>query len=320
MVLDINKKLRYGIEQQVDYLQNRGCTVKKACRIITEKIYDKSSYYFNKDYNNPTEATVDQERNIFYLYLNLLSGIAYYDAYKEYSYKLKHQKSTDTDMNILDDLSRIIDLDEVTILPSTNPDLFSTMLESVYNFNISNGLSKVIQVRSLDEKETDKVKTICSTYEEDNQNYGTSNQITLERLIKNYIGIQNKLKKDDIVDFEEFTDQMIKAFLKELIIVDNNNGYHLLLELAKNDYTVSKYLMEFVGEQEEMIKHIDFYAKENDEDIVNRLIYDDSFLSDAIYMGITTIANEEYLSIGIDNHKSITDDVTRKLTITNKTP
>lgn len=230
--------------------------------------------------------------------------LSYIDAYTIYSYKHKKLLTNHQDIFNYNEIANIIDNNELLATISADPNFFDHLLKSTYNFHYSNGLTKTIMVKSLNEYDKEKLNTIAPIHQYDLQSY--DKKITLEDLLKNYKNQSILYDKELDINFEEAKIDTLYGFIKELSLYDINNTNEILKKIAKIDYKISLYLKDKVIDNSTINNHINIYK--NDESIIlDELLYNKEFLIDAIWMVIDACINHNYNEIKID--ESLTNDI-----------
>lgn len=110
----------------------------------------------------------------------------------------------------------------------------------------------------------------------------------------------------------------VVGFIQNLTNYDQNNAEKLLIEIAKKDYSASKYLNSLSNECDIFKEHIDLYEKYSKNDILFTFMEESSTLKDALYHITYVYALKEYnnLSINIEEIEDCNDtEVMRKLIV-----
>lgn len=137
--------------------------------------------------------------------------------------------------------------------------------------------------------------------------------------ILNYIkSLRNYQKKEMNYEFIDAIILNVVGFVQNLINYDYNNAESLLLEIARKNYSASKYLSDHSNECDIFKEHIDLYEKCSKNDILATFMEESSILKDAIYNVACVYALGEYNSLPI-NIEEIDDckdtEVMRKLIV-----
>ena len=110
------------------------------------------------------------------------------------------------------------------------------------------------------------------------------------------------------MDLDENNVLMITNFVRNLFCLDRDNCLDLVLDIAKKDYAVCKYLINYL-EDDMMLDHIDYYENYNLDDIIYRLTTDEVFLKDSLWMIISLYIDKSYddieLSTDILDNKEV---------------
>lgn len=176
--------------------------------------------------------------------INMLLLNLFYDL----NYKSKVNILNETDEILFSKISNASSFSELIELLEKNIDMQKRSAESVRNFVTSNGLSKCLLLKSIDEKLSDKLQSILPQYIEDKESY--DKKITKDKLINIYDNTKKFYEKKGIN-----SDPM-----------KNIKNYIMMLKVIRND------------EYNELIKEFDELNDENiDEVLENNINYNKTY-------------------------------------------
>lgn len=176
--------------------------------------------------------------------INMLLLNLFYDL----NYKSKVNILNETDEILFSKISNASSFSELIELLEKNIDMQKRSAESVRNFVTSNGLSKCLLLKSIDEKLSDKLQSILPQYIEDKKSY--DKKITKDKLINIYDNTKKFYEKKGIN-----SDPM-----------KNIKNYIMMLKVIRND------------EYNELIKEFDELNDENiDEVLENNINYNKTY-------------------------------------------
>lgn len=304
---NINKSTRTYIENSINNYLDNDIDVDEACYLFADRIYELLEYYDNDFYAKNFDAVALYSNTI----AHTVASVAFLDSYKFLKYSCDNIFITNYDMLKLDLLNSVRDVNQLyDCFPVED---FADMIMMTYDFNLSSGLNKVLEVRCLSEDENNFLLDVCPNHQEDIERYGKGNMITLDRLVRSFNAERRHLHDIGVSDCESYASDNIISFIKKLYIYDRKNADSILLELAKSDYMVSKFVIGDVIDIDELNKHIEFYSNNDNDEIIDRLLNDSYFMEDAVYTGLVSLGNKDYAGKKIDNYY-ISDEITRKLT------
>lgn len=281
--------------------------------IITKKF--KSLHEAVMIYQQSLYPLIDNNKPESKVVMSCLMGLVYADSYKYFSYKQKNMNNKPTEIETFHDICVLEDgLDLITEI-SANPDLFCRMLEATYYYNETSGLAKVLMMKSLSEEEHQKILNMTGLHSVDKETY--DKEITLTDIMKNMKSQRSYQHKVMTLSFDEGIITEVLGFIINISKYDNDNAIKLILEIAENDYEISKYLYSLFSE-ETTKKHIETYEVLTKDQIINILKNNQSFL----YESINNIY-EMYVS-KTHNNKDLNEEqleefkdegITKKLTV-----
>ena len=277
--------------------------------IITNSINNICNYYYLSIdnailvYTQYLYEIFDYNSKICKILKTLISETIYADAYKVYNYKHKKLVTNKQDIFNYNEIANIVDYDDLMATISADPVFFSQLLKASYEFNETNGLTKVIMTKSLSNDDNERLLSIAPLHELDLKAY--DKKITLLDIINNYKN-QNRLYNELDINFEQARIEAVYGFIKELSLLDIDNTKDILRKIAKIDNKISLYLKDKVIDDSVINNHINIYSKDEDT-ILKELLYNKDFLIDAIWMVIDSCINHNYNEIKID--ESLTNDI-----------
>lgn len=176
--------------------------------------------------------------------INMLLLNLFYDL----NYKSKVNILNETDEILFSKISNASSFSELIELLEKNIDMQKRSAESVRNFVTSNGLSKCLLLKSIDEKLSDKLQSILPQYIEDKESY--DKEINKEKFISIYNNTKKFYEENEI----------------NLDPIETIKNYIMMLKVIRND-EYNKLIKEFDGFDDEKIDKI------LEEDIKNNKIY-----------------------------------------------
>ena len=287
---------------------------KQMRNIIASTIDNISNYYYKSVenailmYEHYLYQLFDYNHPVINTYKHHLCNVAYIDAYIRYKYKHKKLLTNNQDIFEYHEVSNIFDHDDLIATISADPMFFAQLLKASYYFNYSNGLSKILMIKSLSDEDKKTLLEIAPSFQQDLLSY--DKKIFLEDILINYKNQNQLYNKELDLDFDEAKIETIYGFIKELSIYDIDNAKDILKKIAKIDNKVSNYLKDKVIDINTINNHINIYNLD-EETIIKELLYNKDFLIDAIWMVIDACINHNYNEINLD--ESLTKDIlTRK--------
>lgn len=166
--------------------------------------------------------------------INMLLLNLFYDL----NYKSKVNILNETDEILFSKISNASSFSELIELLEKNIDMQKRSAESVRNFVTSNGLSKCLLLKSVDEKLSDKLQSILPQYIEDKKSY--DKKITKDKLINIYDNTKKFYEKKGIN-----SDPMknIKNYIMMLKVIRNDEYNELIKEFDElNDENIDEVL------------------------------------------------------------------------------
>lgn len=250
------------------------------------------------------------------IYINYLIGLIYSDSYKIYSYKQKNNINKSVEIDDFSLIYKLEDFDDLKGEISANPDIFCKMIQSSYQFNESNGLTKVLMLKSLSEEENKKISDIFPMHSVDQESY--DKYIDLQTISKNMRGQKKYYEKVMTISFNDGIFMQTAGFIKKLSELDKKSSYKLLKELIIEDYKLCKYLITLIPNDEIIKNHIETYEIFETEKIIELLLNNQTFLQDSISNIYDLNVNKKYGDIELTRElieQVKTDDVAKKLTM-----
>ena len=250
------------------------------------------------------------------IFISYLIGLIYSDSYTVYSYKQKNNINEPVEIDTFSILHKLEDYDDLKGEISANPDVFCKMIQSTYQFNECSGLTKVLMVKSLSEKENKKITEIFPLHSENLTDY--DKDIDLKSLIKNMKGQNKYYEKVMTISFVDGIFIQTAGFIRKLSELDKNSAYKLLKEIVIEDYKICKYLITLLPEETKIKEHIEAYELLSADKIFEIMLNNQELLLDSLSNIFDLYINKSYGSINLSKElieQVKNDDITRKLTM-----
>ncbi len=250
---------------------------------------------------------------LIYLIKSAILTISYLDAYKLYSYKQKEGLTNGVEEDYLGILLNIENTDDLIAEASSDPEFLKIIIAASYEFSEMDELGKILMLKSLSLAENVFLEEMSSFHTFDLERY--NRLITLKTLNEAYIQKRSKQILVGGVDFEVAIIMSLYGFVRNLIKLDYDNARELLCEIAKVDYTISKYFQQEKNNKS-ILNTIDFYEKNDFDMILHRLMTDQDFCREALWNTIDVISKNECNGtiLSLDEIKTEeSDDFVRKL-------
>lgn len=250
------------------------------------------------------------------IFISYLIGLIYSDSYTVYSYKQKNNINEPVEIDTFSILHKLEDYDDLKGEISANPDVFCKMIQSTYQFNECSGLTKVLMVKSLSEKENEKITEIFPLHSENLTDY--NKDIDLKSLIKNMNGQKKYYEKVMTISFADGIFIQTAGFIRKLAELDKNSAYKLLKEIVIEDYKICKYLITLLPEETKIKEHIEAYELLSADKIFEIMLNNQELLIDSLSNIFDLYINKSYGSINLSKElieQVKNDDITRKLTM-----
>ncbi len=297
-MINFNDQVRNILTKNLEKYLIKGFSIRESANFFAEEFYNSENFF----------------EFYFRIFREYLLAIIFLDTYKLLSYKQKECMCNDEDDNVFMILYDIEDNLDLVIEISTNPGFLVYLIEECYNFSELDNLSKINIVKSLNKSENNKLKSIFPIHSQDLEKYDL--KIDLGYIVSI---IQSKIKNQQInlLDFPDAIFMNVLGFIRNLIKNDRDNIYSLLLDIAKIDYMASKYLVKNV-DSTEIKEHIVSYEKYDLGMIFEKLMNNQDFLYEAIYMIVRVYIYKCYEGIELDLDKiqiNDSDVIIRKLVI-----
>lgn len=275
-----NTKIREIVESWVENGANLGLDTNVSIASNIQNIYDFYS------------ESADDEIDLNKIVVNYLLIVSYLDAYKMYSYRQKECINSDLDEEVFGILSDLENFDDLFEVVCEDPNLFYKMLRSSYEFSTLSYLGKSIIMKSLTESENAFLSYLFPVHDEDMRDYG--NMVDIDTII-NYIDEKQQYQEKIMgIEFKGGVLANVLGYIRNLIKLDYENAISLLLEIGKIDYATSKYIYEktdyknsaneYAEDIESILDHIDMYENYSTAEILARLVQDQEFLKDALWL------------------------------------
>ena len=232
--------------------------------------------------------------------------IMYLDALKLSLYNHKNLLVDDNELEFLSILNDIFDEKDLLAEVSFDSALFSKIILYSYKYAKLDNLAKSLVVKSLSDLDNQLMFEKIPYHKLDILTYNKI--IVLDDLIDNLEKNIKYQSKHFDMDLDENNVLMITNFVRNLYSLDRDNCLDLVLDIAKKDYAVCKYLINYL-EDNMMLDHIDYYENYNLDDIIYRLTTDEVFLKDSLWMIISLYIYKSYddieLSTDILDNKEV---------------
>lgn len=275
-IINLNDDIRNILKESINKGCLKGFTINQSIDRLRDTLYDLETSNQQLEKNN-------RENIIMCIYVDTLYMLIY-----------KHKMSMMT-LEDVDQLKRLCELsgkDDVLAEVSCDPDLFSKLILHSYEFSNLTTLGKTMVIKSLTSMEHRWLMDKNVMHVMDLSTYGR--KVELNDLV---LDIQNQIKEQDKLLDIYFIDGIllnVSGFISNLIRFDQSSGIDLVLNIGTLDYAVSKYLEQKGYADDNIIDHIDYYENYSLDDIIDRLIYDMSFLQCALSMVISFYIHKSY--------------------------
>ncbi len=278
-----NVQIREIINRWVDEGTQNDLTVAESIKAKIDHIYDLYG----------TEQAIDA------ITISMLLSVAYADAFKLYSYRQKEGTLLDSDVEFL---SQLYDADNLIKLysdASLSSDFLYRLLDASYQFHNMGMLGKIMVVKSLSMSEKSWLLSEFPNFQEDLDCFDV--EVTMEKVIDTLVAMHQYQEKAMLMSFPESILMNALGFIRNLSKIDPHNGESLLYAVGRIDYMASKYLVEQVHVEDDiLIDHIDIYENYSLDDAFNYLQYNQNFLHDALIMVAAVYVYHNYESTPID--------------------
>lgn len=244
--------------------------------------------------------------------------VLYTDALKYLLYLHKVGLVNDKVSILLNNLSLINSREELKETVEEDFELFYGIVEYAHKYCEINELSKVTINKSLSVVENSWVTRIFSANIYDALD--TTSKITLNDIIEELNGDKEYQLKKYGESFDDSNVKRITGLIRMLGLYDVNNYYELLLEIAKVDYAVSKYLITQIDDCEYAYDRVDFYENYKIEDIIENLSLNQQALTSAIWMVVSLYVDKDYEDIELndkDVNREVSPQMIKKLSFNN---
>lgn len=275
-IINLNDDIRNILKESINKGCLKGFTINQSIDRLRDTLYDLET-------SNQQLEKNSRENIIMCIYVDTLYMLIY-----------KHKMSMMT-LEDVDQLKRLCELnekDDVLAEVSCDPDFFSTLILHSYEFSNLTTLGKTMVIKSLTSMEHRWLMDKHVMHVMDLSTYGR--KVELNDLV---LDIQNQVKEQDKLLDIYFIDGIllnVSGFISNLIRFDSDNAIDLVLNIGTLDYAVSKYLEQEGYADDNIIDHIDYYENYSLDDIIDRLIYDMSFLQCALSMVISFYIHKSY--------------------------
>ena len=306
-----NQKIREILYKKIDDLLLEGNSIDEVTSEFTDSLYDEYIMYSNEEYYNSNEER-DLDKVEFEVRLYYISAIIYIDAYKYYNYKFNNLSLEEFEIDTFNELKEIESLDDVVVMISSEPVSYANMLRCAYDYENASGLTKLLMVRNLTDEDNDRLLNITEIHREDLEYYGETNPLNVARFIQSYNSYVNYYNRYYTEDPEDDIVKTFNNFLKQLYLVDKDNCIELIIDLAKNDYIMTKYLNSKIND-DELKDYLKLYCSLSQSQIIDKLLHDRKLFRKVLFMNVDLYNNNIFENLNINPKNE--DEITRKLTI-----
>lgn len=297
-VLNLNDCIRSNLLDYIESMRLKGLSHEEAIEEYRDSLYELE---------NDFEKRNKREYIIKVLYL---------DAIKITLYTHKTGIVDDEEAIFLCDLKNLNSIDEILAEVSSNIDLFNRIIKYAYKYAEIDSLSKKLICKSLSEIENDWLTNMISFHMYDILE--STSRITIEDIVnelKRNNDYQQKYLGQDLSDSNVLR---IMGVLQSLRIYDSENLNQLLLEIAKVDYAVCKYLSKQIDDCPLVDDHIDFYESYCLNDILYYLSVNQMMLKSSIWMIVAFYIDKSFDEISLPKNlldDELDDEMIKKLTL-----
>lgn len=297
--LNINDRYRSILLTYIDKMCLKGLSLDEAIDEYRDILYDLESSLDKKE-----KAVRENIIKILYL-----------DAIKMTLYIHKTGIVNDEGAIFLCDLKEINSEDELFAGVSCNPALFSKIIKYAHKYAEVGNLSKKLIVKSLSPIENKWLMDLISYHVFDTLQCSAS--ITLEEVVEELKNNKAYQEKNIGKDLSDSNILRIMGVIQALSLYDRNGYYNLLLNIAKVDYAVCKFLNKEIDDCPLIEDHIDFYENYPLSDILGTLVTNQMFLKSSIWMVVSFYIDKQYDEIPIPDNiiEEVSEKMIKKLTL-----
>jgi len=241
--------------------------------------------------------------------------VLYTDALKYLLYLHKVGLVNDRVSILLDALSAIDSKEELKNNLENNYELFYGIVEYAHKYCEINELSKMTINKSLSIIENRWITQVFKANLSDG--IEATSKIKLNDIVEELINDKAYQIKKYGKSFDDSNVKRILGIIRTLSLYDLGNYYDLLLEIAKVDYSVCKYLITRINDCEYAYDRVDFYENYKIEDIIESLSLDQQMLNSAIWMVVSLYIDSDYEDIELninDVNKEVSPQMIKKFT------
>lgn len=253
------------------------------------------------------DESADTYRNILYklesnsnkkirYYRNYNICIMYLDALKISTYNHKNLLVDDNELDFFSILSDINDESDLLAEVSFDSTFFSKIIMYAYKYSKLDSLTKSLIIKSLSDDENVFISEKIPYHKLDLLIY--TRKVVLEDLVDNLEKKKKYQEKYFDMNLDESNVLIITNCVRKLFCIDRDNCLELVLDIAKKDYAVCKYLVEYI-EDNLLLDHIDYYENYSLDDIIYRLTTDEVFLKDCLWMIFSLYIDKKFDDIDL---------------------
>ena len=243
--------------------------------------------------------------------------VLFSDALKYLVYLHKVGLVNDDTAIVYTNLININSKEQLFEVMENEEDLFGKVIEYAHKYCEVDCLTKKIICKSLSSIENSWITKVFNATIYDM--FEVSQKITLENLIQELKNNKQYQIKKYGVGLDDSNVERITGIVRSLGLYDVINQYELVLEIARVDYSVCKYLSDRLENCEYAIDRMDFYENYDITDIINNLVNNQVALKSAIWMVYSLYVDKDYEDIKLPCNlveKVLTKKMEKKLTFT----
>lgn len=297
-VLNLNDYIRSNLLDYIESMRLKGLSHEEAIEEYRNLLYDLE---------NDLEKKNEREYIIKIIYL---------DAIKMTMYTHKTGIVDDDEATFLCDLKSLDNFDEILAEVSSNIDLFFKMIKYAYKYAEIDSLSKKLICKSLSPIENDWLNNIICFHMYDILE--ASSKISVEDIVNELKRNKEYQEKHLGQDLSDSNVLRMMGVLQSLRVYDSENLNQLLLDIAKVDYAVCKYLSKRVDDCPLVDDHLDFYENYPLNDILYFLSTNQMILKSSIWMLVSLYIDECFDEIPLPQNileNELNEQIIKKLTL-----
>lgn len=279
-IYNINDVVRKELAKYIDKLLLRGLSIEESSAVYRNILYKLES---------------SKDKNIRYC-RNYNICIMYLDALKISTYNHKNLLVDDNELDFFSILSDINDESDLLAEVSFDSTFFSKIIMYAYKYSKLDSLTKSLIIKSLSDDENVFISEKIPYHKLDLLIY--TRKVVLEDLVDNLEKKKKYQEKYFDMNLDESNVLIITNCVRKLFCIDRDNCLELVLDIAKKDYAVCKYLVEYI-EDNLLLDHIDYYENYSLDDIIYRLTTDEVFLKDCLWMIFSLYIDKKFDDIDL---------------------